>query len=396
MNRRELTIANMLLVAMIGVFSWLVLVLSLNKSPLETVRTQRADAVERQQKTQTCSKLTPLKLQVDNDPHLKRLQDYQEMCGSFATDTLMFFTNFSGGEQEAATSAPQMAAKLKQFHRSGVKPIVVAEPYVGDQAMSFKAYLAGAYDAGMDKYFALLKQSGVTDEMMGTWVPFPEPNTPSWNNKDTEPRDFALCVNKYLAKLKQYFPAAKGSVLLNATTYEPDDANWENGDYISLSPYIDAIDRNLVTSVGIQGFPWMSNAQQRKRTIFDPREFLQTDLAIGMAQVLRTRDIWINTGTFASKYTNDTAKTVHLSLNERKALLAGILQAAIDVRDYQENEYRVSINLFSEDKSAANEATDWSYFQNVESQGVLKEFLMHANEAEIRVSLYDQAKWQLN
>jgi hypothetical protein len=46
---------------------------------------------------------------------------------------------------------------------------------------------------------------------METWVPFPESNTPSWNNKDTEPKDFASCVNKYLATVKHYFPAAKGS-----------------------------------------------------------------------------------------------------------------------------------------------------------------------------------------
>jgi hypothetical protein len=376
-------------------FGWMAFRLSVNQSPLASVNPQQASAVEQQENSKTCSNKPPLKINADDEPHLKRLGDYQNMCSSFVTNRMMIFTGFSGDRQAAATNAADMAARLKNFNKAGVEPIVIAEPYVGDEAMSFKTYLTGAYDEGMEHYFRLLKEAGVTDDMMGMWVPFPEPNTPSWNNKDTEPHDFALCVNKYLSLLKKYFPGAEGSVLLNATTHEPDDIGWENGDYISLSPYVDAIDRNLVQSVGIQGFPWMTNAQQRKRTIFDAGEFLQTDLAIGAAQVLRTKDIWINTGTFASKYTNDASKTVHLSINERKTLLNDILQAAIDVREYQQNEYRVSINLFSEDKSDANEATDWSYFQDVESQGVLKEFLMRANEAEIPISLYDKAKWQL-
>lgn len=396
MKRKEFIIANAILTVMVAAFGWMAFRLSVNKSPLQTARAQQASTVEQKENSMTCSKTSPLKITATEDPYLKRLDDYQKMCSSFVTNTLMVFTGFSGNGQEAVADAAEMAAKLKRFHEAGVRPIVIAEPYVGDQAMSFKTYLTGVYDSGMDQYFKLLKEAGITDEMMGMWVPFPEANTPSWNNKDTEPHDFALCVNKYLGKLKQYFPKAKGSILLNATTYEPNDVGWENGDYISLSPYVDAIDRNLVTSVGIQGFPWMTNAQQRKRTIFNAQEFLQTDLAIGAAQVLRTKDVWINTGTFASKYTDDPTKTVHLSINERKALLNDILQAAIDVRAYQQNEYRVSINLFSEDKSDTNEATDWSYFQDVESQGVLKEFLMHASEAEIPVSLYDKAKWKLN
>jgi hypothetical protein len=244
----------------------------------------------------------------------------------------------------------------------------------------------------MDDYFKMLKADGVTDAMMGTWVPFPESNVPGWNNVGTEPHDFALCVNKYLSLLKQYFPGAKGSILLSATTYEPDDINWENGNYISLSPYVDALDRSLVTSVGIEGFPWMSNAQQAKRTIFKASEFLQPDLAIGMAQVLRTRDIWVNTGTFASKYTNDPTKTVYLSITERKALLDDILQTVVNMRDYQENQYRVSINLFSEDKSNTTEATDWSYFQNSESESIIKDFLSKADTAGIPVSISDKTR----
>lgn len=388
MNKKEMIIVNGFLVVLVLAFGWLTFDLTLNKGVADTEPVTVSAVVAQDA---TCTKQPALALPDLSDPYLTKLKEYQDMCGSLATKQLMVFTGFSESPAIAEANANTMAQTLKNFQAAGVQPLVIVEPYIGDQAMHYKTYLAGAYDAGMERYFQRLKELGITDEMMGTWVPFPESNTPSWNNKDTEARDYGDCVNKYLGKLKQYFPAAKGSLLLNATTYEPSDAGWENGDYLNLSEYLHNVDKNLVDSFGIQGFPWMSNAQQRKRTIFKAAEFLQPDFAIGAAQILRTRNVWLNTGTFASKYTNDSAKTVHLSLNERKALLNEILEVANNIRAYQQNEYRVSINLFSEDKSATAEATDWSYFQDDDSKAVLKEFLQKADEQEIPVSLYDKS-----
>ena len=386
MKKKELIIVNGFIAILLLAAGFLTFSLSINhsvSSPVTPVSHEDEGQIAK------CTNKRPLTLDV-TDPHLQALDGYQSACSSFVTNKLMIFTGFSGNTTDADENATTIAQKLKLFHKSGVSPLVIAEPYVGADLMSYKAYLTGDYDAGMERFFQQLKSHGVTDEMMGTWVPFPESNTPSWNNKDTEPKDFALCVNKYLNKLKQFFPNAKGSVLLNATTYDPNDAGWENGDYISFSEYVDQLDRKLVTSFGVQGFPWMTNAQQTKRTIFKASEFLQSDLAIGAAQILRTRDIWINTGTFAGKYTNDPAKTVHLSLNERKAILEDILTVAKNIRDYQQNEYRVSINLFAEDKSHTNEATDWSYFHDIDSTTVLKDFLAKANQADVPISLYDK------
>lgn len=391
MKKRELVIVNLILAVMILTFGWLAFKLSLNKgqSGDKAQHSQTVADAEKANSTK-CSKDAPLKIQAGQDTNLLRLKDYQSMCGSFVTNKLMVFTTFAENAEVGQKNADIMATKLKAFQKSGVTPLIVAEPYITSEAMSYKTYLSGAYDSGMAAYFQRLKDDGITDAMMGTWVPFPESNVPGWNNADTEPHDFALCVNKYLALMKQYFPGAKGTILLNATTYDPTDVNWENGNYISLSPYVDALDRNLVTSVGIEGFPWISNAQQTRHTIFKAAEFLQPDLAIGMAQVLRTRDVWINSGTFDSKYTNDPAKTVHMSVNERKAILDDILQVAVDMRDYQENQYRVSINLFSEDKSKTSEATDWSYFQNPDSEAILKNFLVNAGKSGIPISISDQ------
>jgi hypothetical protein len=400
MKRKELIIINSAIVGLAVIFGLLTLGLSVNDNlgNLASGAFSRKDESAQKQAmadiTPQCSKKSPLNLNTaaKTDPHLAKLQEYQDTCESYVTNRFMVFTNFAGTREAGVADAGVMAAKLKTFKAAGVSPIVIAEPYIAEGAMSYKTYLSGAYDEGIDQYFKSLKAAGITDDMLGLWVPFPESNIPEWNNKDTEPRDYALCVNRYLGTLKKYFPKAKTSILLNATTYDPNDIAYENGDYISLVPYLQEIDKNLVDSMGIQGFPWVSNATQPRREIFRASEFLQPDLAIEAARELRTRDIWFNTGTFAAKYTNSTERRVAITPNERKAILTDILATAKGTENYQQNEYRVFINLFAEDKSEANEATDWSYFQDNESKVVLREFLSQANKLTVPVSLYDKQK----
>lgn len=393
MKRKELIVINILIGVLVVFFGLLTVRLSINEDLVSAVAHAFAGkpAVNKDLDA-GCSGKEPLPLREATDAHLAQLQRYQQLCGSYVTNTLMVFTSFPADRIGAQNDAKAMAAKLKLFNRGGVVPLVVAEPYAGDAALSYKAFLAGDYDRALQEYFAALKREGVTDQMMGTWVPFPESNTPNWNNKDAEPRDFALCVNKYLSAMKAVFPAAKGSILLSAITYEPDDLEWENGDYLALTPYLQDLDKNLVSSMGIQGFPWVSNAQQTRREIFRATEFLQPEFAIAAAQELRTRDIWFNTGSFASKYTNDPKKTTAIPPNDRKAILEGVLEVASYVRKYQQNEYRVSVNLFSEDKSAAAEATDWSYWRSNDDQEVLRDFLTKAAKQSTPVSLFDMQR----
>lgn len=337
-----------------------------------------------------CSKREPLPINPKNDPHLLKLAEYQDVCGSFVTDTLMIFSAFPENRSTASQDANALAVKLKTFYENGIHPIVIVEPYAGETPVDYKEFLGGSYDAALEDYFHFLSDAGITKEMMGMWVPFPESNTPNWENKDTEPRDFALVVNKYMTLLQGHFPGLKGSVLLNSSTYDPNDLEWNNGDYLSLNPYLEDMDNSLVGSFGIQGFPWVSNAtSEKKHQIFRASEFLQPDLAISSAQEIRTKDIWLNTGTFAAKYASDETKRVEVSLNDRKGMLNGILEVAKSMEEYQLNGYRVSINLFSEDKSDFNEATDWSYFQNEDSKTILREFFRKAEEYGIPVSLFD-------
>lgn len=395
MNNREIFIANFLIVSLVTLFAVITFSLFSNQSLSSFLINNLTDAVIQKEVPKTeitrCSKKDPLIINTSNDPHLLKLQEYQMICGSFITDRWMIFTDFPHDEASARLRVEELSAKLKLFYENKITPIVIAEPYIGEGEMEYRDFINGKYDKALDTYFRLFKESGMTAEMMGIWVPFPESNTPNWANKDTKPEDFAIVVNKYLGVYKRYFPEGHGSILLSAISYEPDDLLWENGDYLNLVPYLININRDLIDSLGIQGLPWISTAYQTPvKQIFKADEFLQPDIAISAAQELRTRDIWFNTGTFNAKYTDDPEGRIFVSLNQRKGMLDGIIDVAKYIKGYQLNEYRVSINLFSEDKSETLEATDWSYFQNKESQDILKEFIWKAEESGINVSIFDK------
>ncbi len=393
MKKKELFVANCSILALVLIAGLVTFGLIANQGIRSILGIEKDKFMQKKTEVAAIEKATcsvKSALTIDGyDSNLTKLEEYQSICNSFVTDKLMIFTGFPDPDS-AISDSTEMALKLKKFSSNKVTPIVVAEPYVGTGLLNYKTFLNGDYDIALDQYFSNLLELGVTDEMMGTWAPFPESNTPSWDNKDAEPEDFALAVNKYLSALQKYFPKAKGSVLLSAITYEPNDLDWANGDYLNLTPYLQNIDKNLVSSFGIQGFPWVSDATTKKRQIFRASEFIQPDLAISAAQELRTKDIWINTGSFSSKYTLDSKKTVQVSLNERKGILNGILEEVKKIQSYQLNEYRVSINLFAEDKSTNDEATDWSYFQNDDSKELFKEFLIKSEDLGIPVSLYDE------
>ncbi len=396
MKKKEYRLANALIIGLVLFFATLTIMLSSNTSLKDffkqfTASNSNSDSTDRDLLIGRCSDKQPLEV-ASTDPYSIKLQAYQNACRSFVTDQMMIFTIFPQDSEAAQDLANQVADTLISFRRSKIKPIVVVEPYVRDEAMSYRRYINGEYDQFVGEFFRILKDRGLSDENMGTWVPFPESNTPSWDNKDTEPRDFSTVVNKYLRAMRVSFPEAKGSILLNATTYEPNDLEYENGDYISLLSYAQNIDKDLIDSVGIQGFPWVSRANQARREIFRASEFLQPDYAIELAKELRTRNIWFNTGTFLSKYTNNPEQKVTISSNDRKAILNGILEEANKVRLLQQNEYRVSINIFAEDKSDTKEATDWSYLSDPSSQKILEDFLRSANENEVGISFYDKSK----
>ncbi len=332
------------------------------------------------------------KINQSEEKHLVQIAKYQDICKSHVTNKVMIFETMPKDSIEAKEKARLMSDTLKDFKSADVTPIIIVEPVTTWGLTDFKEFEGGFYDAWLKEYFRELKIQNVTGDMMGVWVPFPEANLPYWNHANATPSDFATVVNKYLTILKSEYPEAKGSILLNSATYETDDFDWINGEYLSLRQYVEGLNKNLIDSVGLQGLPWVSAANDEPNSVFNPAEFLNHKLAEEMAAYLEVRDIWFNTGTFGAKYTIDSEKLTTVSADKRKDILNGILFEAIKLRDLG---YNVTINLFVQDKSNTAEATDWSYLSNSysgssETENVFVEFVSKSYSNNIDISLFDR------
>ncbi|HSX02204.1 MAG TPA: hypothetical protein VLI05_02700 [Candidatus Saccharimonadia bacterium] len=325
------------------------------------------------------------------DASLRKLATYQTACGSFASSTLMVFTDMPKDSKEAVTMADQMATTLKEYQKYRVTPLVIVEPVASWGFVDFSDFRSGLYDPWIMAYFAELKHDGITDSAMGTWVPFPEANLPYWNSQSVKPEDFGYLINDYVGMQKHYFPDSKSSIMLNSATYSSTDFNWANGEYISLIPYVKNIQHGLVDSFGLQGFPWAPRASQSGNGIYDAGEYLDPNLAKEAADYLGVKQIWLNTGSFARKYTLDDKDTITVSPEKRKDILGGAIDQAIKL---QKQGYQVSINLFAQDKSTVDEATDWSYWGpdgplHSPAATVFNEFATKLNQAKIGLWIFD-------
>lgn len=327
---------------------------------------------------------------VSTNPSIRRLGEFDKKCASAVTDSLMYFTIMPKDSLVAKELAGKVAATIQIYHDNGIKPIVIIEPDSAWGLIDFNEFNTGFYDVWISDFFKELVRLGITSDTMGTWVPFPEANLPYWNHQNTKPEDFSKAVNRYLGILRKYYPDTKTSILLNSATYPTDDYNWADGEYLSLAPYVSGLDKKLVDSFGLQGLPWMSPANTVTRYVFEPTEFLNTKIAKEAADIIGTKDIWFNTGTFASKYAQEPEKKVLVPASVRKEMLDKIHRQALDLK---KSGYNVSVNIFAEDKSGTAEATDWSYWgsddtQNTSHELAIINFLKDLHSEGIGVSFY--------
>jgi len=323
------------------------------------------------------------------NPELQKLAEYENVYGGAVTDTMMVFTDTPKSQLNARTAATSMSNNLKEFAKYGIKPLVIMEPVQGSRPVDFQAYADGRYDPILDMYFKTLKNAGLTDVMLGTWVFFPESNTPLWGN--TDPGLISANITRSVQIQKQYYPDSQASVMLNSMTYDSDDTDWANGRYASFVPYL-AIPKGLINSFGLQGFPWVPpKGDNTDEPATDPSVYLPATLAARAANYLRIKAIWFNTGTFGSMYTDDWDLTVNISPQERADILNGVVTQAQTLKNQG---YNVSVNLFSQDKSDMDEATDWSYWKTGHSSSspathVFIQFVRQLQNRQIPMWLFD-------
>jgi len=342
-----------------------------------------------------CGGVMNPELSKSDHPSVVKLAQLQEICRAGVSDEMMIFIEMPNSPIAAGRQALALSEDLKDFKKIGIKPLVVVEPVTEWGLIEFEEFGTGFYDQWLDNFFARLVNEGVTQEMMGVWIPFPEANLPYWNKTQDDPGQFGKNVSIYGRILHKYYPKTEVSVLLNAESYQSTDYNWEKGTYDSLIPYIETLDKGLVTSFGIQGFPWRSpKSQEVPLYIYDPVEFINPELAIEAANFLGVKKIWINTGTFRAKFANDADEMVVEYASVRETILTEILEQA---KIMQGKGFEVSINLFAENKVETPEATDWSYWGVNEKETdvhttILLDFLSSATRENIEVHIFDKQK----
>lgn len=293
-----------------------------------------------------------------SDSKLRKLAQYQEVCGGQPASRSSFFVPTPATVAQAHSYANDMVATLQAYARYGIAPLVFMEPAsaTGTQ-LDLAQYQNGTYDAALNTYFADIKAAGITDSMMGMWVMLPEGNLPIWTS--VNPATFAASVTKMAQFQKKYFPASQTAVMLDSKTY-PSATSWSGGAYTSLVPYVQSIPKGLIDSFGLQGFPWATPANQSGPNLYDPKVYLHTDLAAVAARSLGVTNVWINTGTFSRQHTATAAETVTMTPVGRQALLSG---AVAQAKGLQGQGFTVSVHLFAQDKASVGEAVDWSYWQ---------------------------------
>lgn len=321
-------------------------------------------------------------------PELRKLAQYEQLCGGAVAARSSFFVPTPATVAEAQASAHDIADTLKAYAQAGMAPLVFMEPNSLEGAnLDLSQYAKGTYDSALDAYFGGLQSAGVTSGMMGMWVFVPEGNLPVWSTVD--PAVYAAVVAKTAQFQKKYFPASQASLMLDSESY-PINGSWGDGRYVSLVPYVQNIPKGLIDSFGLQGFPWAAPANQPASVSYDPKSYLRVDFAAEAAKALGVTNVWLNTGTFNQMYAKQPSQTITLAPSQRQAMLNGVLQQAQQVKSQG---FTVAVHLFAQNKASLDEATDWSYWQKQPdtsaNTSVFKTFAHDAAAAGLPIWLYD-------
>lgn len=295
-------------------------------------------------------------LEFSAQAELQALWRLDRACQSAPADSSLHFTSLPTTPEAATLTVDALYRALGDYQRAGVSPVVIAEPAREVSKSALTGYADGSYLPAIEQLYQGLRDRGVTDGMMGTWVLLPEPNTPAWN--DTDSRHFTVAYQAIAGVQKRLFPGSKTSILLDAKSYPVGDSAWTKGSYAPLDPYLQAIPRSLVDSIGMQGFPWAPPRGTEGVALTSANSYLPIRLLSEAARRYGVSAVWLNTGTPRRMHTADAAQTVEFTSAQRQQMLRGALQQAVVLK---KSGFQVSFSLFAQDKSAGSEAIDWSY-----------------------------------
>lgn len=322
-------------------------------------------------------------LSKSSDQALAKLGRYEGDLGyGFAEN--MLFVGMPRDTAEAEQQAGDLAKTLKEYAHQGVRPIIIMEPtYNGGKDKADLAKLTEDKDGTNEpwnRFFQTLNWAGVTDDQLGTVVPFPEPNLPEWGGAITNAGTFRANFTRVAQAIKTHFRRAEVSILLDSTTYRDGDTKWATGvtDPVALLPYVTGIPQGLVDSICLQGFPWQPGDRAE--------DYLNAQTALTLAARAGVKKIWFNTGSFSSRV-DETGRKFVADQDERLRVLGEALAQADAVRRAGSgDEFKVRMNIFAQNDTDER-APDWSYAPA--DYPALRSALYAAAKAGIPVSLFD-------
>lgn len=318
------------------------------------------------------------------DSQLKIVSEYERVCRSTFIDNVMIFTNMPISAPNAVQLADKMTERLSAFKDYEISPIVIVEPDSEWGLIDFREYAAGDYDEWMSVYFNRLKENGITDSMMGLWIPFPEPQQTYWNN--STPDDFATSSNRYFTTLRKSFPKARTGILLDSQVGEDSQTS-------QLLAYTRLLDNRLVDVAGLQGFPWHpSDEGDLRKPVTLASEFASANLLDQVAKSIDTREVLLNIGTYRHRKASNGGD-IAITLVERQTTLDSIVHETSKLTDKQ---YSVTVNVFAENKFDSKEGVDWSYWQSgrytdSDQSRLFTSFIRKLERMNTEISIFDTA-----
>ena len=305
-----------------------------------------------------CTSEKPYSLELSNNRHLRKLRQYQTICRSKVASSLMIFSSTPTSLESAIDLSLDLFNNIKEFSKYNIEPLIILEPSdIEGNNLNFRQLATSRYNPNLVQMFQNLLKLGLQPENIGTIVLLPEANTPIWEWNGAKPSVFGDIFNQQAMAIRSVLPKAKLSIMLNSSSYEPDDLEWNNPVPRSFVEYTRNIKPEYIDSVGIQGFGWINRRNQSPtRKILDPKTYLNQNLITEVATYFGTKKIWINTGSFVQKYNN---------INERQIisntdLLLQAQQLAELTTAIKSKGYQVSVNYFLADKTNSSEGTNWS------------------------------------
>lgn len=329
-----------------------------------------------------CSNRPVVARSATNDPQLKAIPDYEAACGSRFFDQMMLFTNMPISDNSAIELADSMTKRLKAFSTHGITPIVIVEPDSEWGLVDFHEFATGIYDPWIKTYFKRLASNGVTLDQMGVWIPFPEPQLPTWNN-NADPDDFAHSVNRYFRTLRAQYPGANTAILLDSMVGDESASQ--------LVAYTRLVDESLVDIAGIQGFPWHpSDEGDTRAAVTSASEFAPAYMLEEVAKSLGTKEVLINTGSYRHRKAENGGE-VAIPTAERNQILTSIVYEAHLLKNAG---YDVTVNVFAENKLDTKEGINWSYWpagKNGDSTQTVMftHFIRQMTDKGVKISLFD-------